>query len=377
MASSNNLLRLQILSQLGLPENIFIAAFLAECHQYFPSLSNSFCFLNKKLAPTDIYDELNHQSFLSSLASLFKKKPQLDISSLLKQQHIVTSHKDWHHHPLNKAYRETFARTGYHQSLILPVFDSDKVLGLLIFNRDRKDKPFNAVTIKKAQSIRDELEAGLEQCNKHSIKTTTGWRSGLIIVDQRGEMAQCCPEGQNLLSLALQRKPGILQRTSFADIRNIPGVLEMIDKLLDTTTPVTNAEITVSSLWGDFLINGFPVVDKGGHRAPQVYLNITWQVPFSLMLFRNIQYMCFTPRQQHIAMLYASGESTKSIANKLGLSLYTIKEHVQHIFEKLQIHTRAELIEHIMCRDCKPSSEELEQGPLHGTERAAMNLSRA
>lgn len=375
MTSSTSLLRLNMLSQLSLPENTFLAAFLAECHQYLPSLSNSYCWLSKKNQPSDIYDELHQHALANAISSHIKNFPDLDLQSLITEDHIVTSHKSWLHHPLSKPYRKTFLHYGYHQSLILPVKRAGVVSGLLIFNRDRKDKAFNSQTINQAKAIRDTLELGLMHAGKSQIRTTAGWRSGLIIVDQRGELTQCCPEGHNILALALQRKPGSLQRTSFSDVRNLPGVLQMIDKLLDSSAPVTNAELVVSSLWGDFLINGFPVFDQGGKRAPQVYLNISWQVPFSLMLFLNIRFMCFTPRQEVIALLYAAGESTKCIANKLDLSLYTVKEHVQHIFEKLQIHTRAELIEHIICRSSETSDDELEQGQLHRTERSAMNFS--
>lgn len=374
--SSSKLLRLTMLSKLSLPENIFLAAFLAECHQYLSSISNSYCFLNKKRLPSDIYDEVNQLTLSNSIASLLKKLPEINLQCLQHNDHIVTSDKVWKKHALKKPYHQTFFRSGYHQSLILPVMQSGNPSGLLIFNRNRSDKTFDSLTIKQAKLIRDVLETGLLQSEHLHNKTTAGWRSGLIIVDQRGEMTQCCPEGYNLLALALQRKSDSLQRSSFSDVRNLPGVIQLIDKLLDTANPTTNGELTVKSVWGDFQINGFPVLDDKGKRAPHVYLNITWQVPFSLMLFHNIRYMCFTPRQEIIGLLYAAGESTKSIANKLELSLYTVKEHVQHIFERLQIHTRAELIEHIICRNDEATNAGLEQTHLHRTERTSMDFSR-
>lgn len=375
MTSSAILLRLQMLSQLSLPENVFLAAFLSECHRYLNSLSNSYCFLDNKAQITDIYDELNHRALTDAVTSHLRRIKQLDSPLLVSEDYILTTQPAGLKSNYQKAYRQTFLRVGYHQSLILPVKKAGKPHGLLVFNRSRADKPFSVKDIKDAKLIRTALEEGL-QCCKRLTKTTMGWRSGLIIVDNRGEMTQCCPEGLNILSLALQKKSGSVYRSNYSDVRNLPGVLAMIDVLLGTSSPTSNVELNVASLWGDFQINGFPVFDQGGQRAPQVYLNITWQVPFSLMLFHNIQFMCFTPRQELIALLYASGESTKSIANKLELSLYTIKEHVQHIFEKLKIHTRAELIEHIICRDSKASTDDLEQRQLHWAERTPVNISR-
>lgn len=129
--------------------------------------------------------------------------------------------------------------------------------------------------------------------------------------------------------------------------------------LLDSPLKGVNSDLNTSSLWGEFVIHGFPIKDEDGQREPQVHLNITWQVPFSLLLFHNIKSMSFTPRQEVIGLLYARGDSNKSIANKLELSLYTVKDHIQHIFENMQIHTRAELIENILCQDSRDGVKEL------------------
>jgi len=364
-----------MLSQLSLPENVFLAAFLSECHKYLNSVSNSYCFLDNKSQVTDIYDESNHRALTDAVSSYLRRSAQIDSTPLISEEYILTSETAWLNSNYQKAYRHTFIRIGYHQSLIFPIKKVGKPHGLLIFNRTRSDKPFSPKDINDAKIIVTALEEGLKACQRPT-KTTMGWRSGLIIVDNRGEMTQCCPEGLNILTLALQKKSSSLYKSSYSDVRNLAGLLPMIDVLLDDTTPTSNAELNVTSLWGDFQINGFPVFDQRGRRAPQVYLNITWQVPFPLMLFHNIQFMCFTPRQELIALLYASGESTKSIANKLELSLYTVKEHVQHIFEKLKIHTRAELIEHIICRDCMACIDDLEQSQLNRTERTPVNISR-
>jgi DNA-binding NarL/FixJ family response regulator len=50
-----------------------------------------------------------------------------------------------------------------------------------------------------------------------------------------------------------------------------------------------------------------------------------------------------TPREREVAQLLAEGRSTKEIAAQLFVSVKTIETHRQHIMEKLNINSIAEL----------------------------------
>jgi DNA-binding NarL/FixJ family response regulator len=158
------------------------------------------------------------------------------------------------------------------------------------------------------------------------------------------------------------------------DTRAIEGMYELVEQLLSSASS-EQSTLVVRSAWGSFEISGYPVIDALGQRAPQVYLHICWQVPFALKLFHQIPHLGLTHRQEVIALLYATGEPTKAIASQLGLSLYTIKEHVHNIFDRLGIHSRAELIEYTICQASEPEHNS-EQRQLHWAERASVNLSR-
>ncbi|MGI8715239.1 MAG: response regulator transcription factor [Solirubrobacteraceae bacterium] len=51
-----------------------------------------------------------------------------------------------------------------------------------------------------------------------------------------------------------------------------------------------------------------------------------------------------TPQQQRIVALAAEGLSNKEIASRLNITAKTISNHLEHIYQKLDIHTRRELI---------------------------------
>jgi DNA-binding NarL/FixJ family response regulator len=53
--------------------------------------------------------------------------------------------------------------------------------------------------------------------------------------------------------------------------------------------------------------------------------------------------LTLTRRQQEVARLLADGLSNKEIATTLSIEVATVKNHVHQIFEKLGIHTRAEV----------------------------------
>lgn len=50
-----------------------------------------------------------------------------------------------------------------------------------------------------------------------------------------------------------------------------------------------------------------------------------------------------SPREREVAALAAQGKSNRQIAGELRMSISTVQNHMRHIFQKLQITSRAEL----------------------------------
>ena len=55
-------------------------------------------------------------------------------------------------------------------------------------------------------------------------------------------------------------------------------------------------------------------------------------------------YELLTTREREILQLFAEGKSAKEVAAILSLSLYTVETHRSNIFQKLNLHSAAELI---------------------------------
>ncbi len=52
-------------------------------------------------------------------------------------------------------------------------------------------------------------------------------------------------------------------------------------------------------------------------------------------------------REAEILLLIARGHTTKSMADKLVISPYTVNTHIRHIYDKMQIHKRSELLNYL------------------------------
>ena len=55
----------------------------------------------------------------------------------------------------------------------------------------------------------------------------------------------------------------------------------------------------------------------------------------------SLQALGFSPRQAEVARLLAEGHTNAQIADALGVSAYTVQTHVESLFLKLGVRTRA------------------------------------
>ena len=55
-------------------------------------------------------------------------------------------------------------------------------------------------------------------------------------------------------------------------------------------------------------------------------------------------HLLLSERQREMLDLLAAGEPYKAIADKMGLSIHTVRGYIRRIYEKLQVHTRTEAV---------------------------------
>jgi DNA-binding NarL/FixJ family response regulator len=99
----------------------------------------------------------------------------------------------------------------------------------------------------------------------------------------------------------------------------------------------------------DELLNALRAVYEGGvYLSPQLAGNLVQDY-----LQHNIPPQLddtLTPREREILTLIAQGLSNRDIANRLTLSINTVKTHRLHIYQKLELRDRAGLIDYALRR---------------------------
>ena len=87
-------------------------------------------------------------------------------------------------------------------------------------------------------------------------------------------------------------------------------------------------------------------IHKGGSpMSPQIARLVA--TSFNRRQETSAQYELLTTREKEILKWLAKGFQYKEIADKLYLSIETIRTYVRHIYEKLQVHTRTEALNKI------------------------------
>lgn len=348
--------RIYQLSHLGLPSQLFITVLLAELHRLLPSYSNSYIWMNDHGQISHFFDECHNLQFGAAFNDPVHADLVESLSSWLMKLSDISESQDYFFEDpaLSSIFNELMLPSGYLNSLFLPVRSGrdGRCIGVMMLHRKHRGQQFTSQEKALCQSVLPLLIYGLNHAGSRSSAFTDGWQQGLLIIDRHARLQHASNRGKILLSLALSHQPYQHHLPILANLQYITDIDNLIKQLFkddQKRDSHNDMMLYIDSAWGSFCLTGFLIHDCEGQRAPQIGINIRWQVPFLLKLFHAIPNLNLTLRQQSVALFYASGCPTKVMACKLELSIYTVKEHIRNIFERLQVRSRAELIEKLLC----------------------------
>jgi len=258
-------------------------------------------------------------------------------------------------------YNTVLIPYGYFNSLFIPINQPETRtrLGVLMVHRSRGEANFTQQEREYLLHVAEIIAYGLSQPALDSISTMDGWEQGLLIVDKNRQLQFSCSTGKKLLALATDSIPNNRSNGEVRDLSIISGLEPLIERILisDKHKSINlDSTIKITNTWGEFILRGF-LINDSSDNSPKISFNISLQEPFVLKLFSRIKILNLTPRQETIALLYAAGDQHKIIADKLDISLHTVKEHVKNICDRLGICSRSDLISHILCKNTEVTTQ--------------------
>ena len=102
-----------------------------------------------------------------------------------------------------------------------------------------------------------------------------------------------------------------------------------------------------SNVWGGFTFRA-QWLEKDDPASGLIAITISHKVPLPIRLMRNVQKLPLSRRQAEVCVLMATGASNEKVAERLGISKHTANEHGRWIYNKLDVHNRAELVSKIL-----------------------------
>jgi DNA-binding NarL/FixJ family response regulator len=156
-----------------------------------------------------------------------------------------------------------------------------------------------------------------------------------------------------LVSHSLADKPGaaFLEELKVA-APAVPGLLYSVyedsEELFRATPGGAGTYLLRRTAPNRFLEPGADVLAGGNLSAAELAAGV-WQyfinLVASLPIGRPARPLArLTHREGEVLALLSKGQMDKEIAARLGLSIYTVHEHVRNIFEKLRVHNRTEAV---------------------------------
>lgn len=149
-------------------------------------------------------------------------------------------------------------------------------------------------------------------------------------------------EGKQFGSFGIRRLMGLTGLSSYGSIRR--GCLGLINKLSVET--ISNGEPDQRSLYRVFSPYEVFARRRAAIHDPsrKEIQDFEWSNIFDLVVERVVERRDLSRREAMVSLCCAEGLSNAEIGKKLGISEKTVKYHLRHVFIKLDVKRRSELV---------------------------------
>ncbi|CAG7857532.1 hypothetical protein MCAMS1_02396 [biofilm metagenome] len=361
MKNAKELAYLRQLCCSGLGQDIIVPELLTAVQRLIPSENNVYTTVNDRGFPTgaitEFFDPKAIALFSELVPDFFVKNRETirRCDRMLASGRVINDIRMF----VPDIYRSDFYNLiwrphGQHHSLFGPVKISGCVLAKISLFRPPSAKSFSL--------HEGELFAQLLPYVAHAVHKPANWdiiydscgEQGMLIADSEGNVLHQSPTARRLLWLAVRQSPYLLEQAAVFDQANI---IRWICRNLDAIFQNKHApppSFSHTNSCGRFIFKAY-WLDKD-NREPGSLIGITIEhhEPQTLKLLRALKNLPLSPVQKEVALLMAQGIPSENIGIRLHIKYNTVKDHVRKIFNKLDIHSREELLQTLLARAEKP-----------------------
>lgn len=143
----------------------------------------------------------------------------------------------------------------------------------------------------------------------------------------------CDDEGVILINDYFGKNPALFyaNQTAKSFLKNYS-----LKKLIQKLEGNQSAFLTIRS-------KSYYVKRKGNFKLSTSQLIMIYPLSDTLFIKKSMKKYAITPRKQEVALLAATGNPNRKIAEKLGISEYTVKEYLKEVFRVIGIKKRSQL----------------------------------
>jgi len=254
----------------------------------------------------------------------------------------------WHEYLAHEFYRCITQPSQMHHHLHLRLMNKDGIIGILTINRPSSEAGFS-------KSEEDTLWRLIPFLTRAMEQPVSEWRNNWVDVEQglivfeSAKVLYADGLAPKLLDYALERR----QQTGRGwYIPPLNPLLQQILKTLAEKLPAridddADAEPAIvrrCNRWGRFEFRArwleAAAVGKSGIYAATIHRLAPLPLCFSI----GLKNQPLSLRESQVALALALGDSHAKIADKLNISERTVIGHSQHIYNKLKVANRVELV---------------------------------
>jgi DNA-binding CsgD family transcriptional regulator len=226
---------------------------------------------------------------------------------------------------------------------------SGRALGCVTLYREARDRPWSSEDKRRLAGLESFFAQALRTESKNEGPLAESGTCGLIIADRTGKPIHLSREGRHLLYLATH--PNFTPNADFTRLGMLPPPLVRICRditRLYSDDAVRSAPVYHHrNIWGGFRFEA-QWLSAGDPASGLIGITVLHQEPVGLRLAKRVAELPLTRRQAQVCLLMANGFSNAAIAARIGIAKDTAIAHGRWIYDKLDVHNRAELVNKLL-----------------------------